>query len=308
MLPVLVLIIIAIIMNPMFVNLDNLATIGRRMAMWGLVAIGEALVIMTGNFDISVGAMVAFVNVFFCVAVATWGLPLFVAIILSILVAVGFSTISGLIVTKLKIHSFLTTIAMLFICKGLAKTLTNARPVSILTVPGIEPFLKFGQAEPWKLSWTFFLFMALIIIFQVIVKKTAYGRKIYATGDNNNVAKMAGINIDLIKLSAYIISGFMVGLASVLMISKEAVGNANYGTGWELSAIAAVAIGGISLFGGAGSIIGLLIGVIMMQVMSNILILLQVNQHMQSVILGAIMILATVFDIRRRNRILGKID
>ena len=100
----------------------------------------------------------------------------------------------------------------------------------------------------------------------------------------------------------------LVGLASVLLIAKEAVGNANYGSGWELSAIAAVAIGGISLIGGAGSMSGLIIGVIMMQCMSNILVLLQINQHMQSILLGTIMILATVFDVKRRNRILGKID
>jgi len=308
MLPVLVLIIIAIIINPMFVNPQNLATIGRRMSMWGLVAIGEALIIMTGNFDISVGAMVAFVNVFFAVAAATWQLPLIIAILLSILLSVALSTISGLIVVKLKINSFLTTIAMLFICKGLAKTMTNARPVPVAPAQASALFLHFGQAEPLKMSWTFFLFIALIIIFQVILKKTAYGRKLYATGDNNNVARLAGINVDLIKLSTFIISGFLVGTASVLLIAKEAVANANYGTGWELSAIAAVAIGGISLIGGAGSMSGLLIGVIMMQCMSNILVLLQINQHMQSVLLGVIMILATVFEIRRRNKILGKID
>ncbi len=218
------------------------------------------------------------------------------------------STISGLIVVKLKISSFLTTIAMLFICKGLAKTLTNARPVPIAPAQGSALFLRIGQSEPLAMSWTFFLFIVLIIIFQVVLKKTAYGRKLYATGDNANVARLAGVNTDLIKLSTFIISGALIGIASVLLISKEAVANANYGGGWELSAIAAVAIGGISLIGGAGSMVGLLIGVIMMQCMSNILVLFQINQHMQSILLGTIMILATVFDIKRRNKILGKID
>jgi len=308
MLPVLVLIIIAISLNPNFVNPLNLATIGRRMSMWGLIAIGEALIIMTGNFDISVGAMVAFINVFFCVAATTWHLPLVIAILLSISLAVALSTISGLIVVKLKINSFLTTIAMLFICKGLAKTMTNARPVPIAPAQGSDLFLRIGQSEPLAMSWTFFLFILLIIIFQIILKKSAYGRKLYATGDNANVARLAGVNTDLIKLSTFIISGVLIGSASVLLIAKEAVGNANYGSGWELSAIAAVAIGGISLIGGAGSMVGLIIGVIMMQCMSNILVLLQINQHMQSILLGTIMILATVFDVKRRNRILGKID
>lgn len=307
-LPVLVLIVFAVILNPMFLNLDNLAVIGKRMSMWGLVAIGEALIILTGNFDISVGAMVAFICTFFAVAATTWHIPLVIAIVLAILMSVVLSTISGLIVVKLKINSFLTTIAMLFIARGLARTLTYSRPVPIAPAQGSALFLHFGQAEPLKMSWTFFLFIALIIIFQIILKKTAYGRKIYATGDNANVARLSGINTDFIKISMFSISGALVGLASVLLTAKEAMGNPTWGMGWELQAIAAVAIGGISLIGGAGSMIGLLIGVIMMQVIGNILILLQINLNMQSVVLGVIMILATVLDLKRRNRILGKID
>lgn len=307
-LPVLVLIVVAIIFNPDFVTPLNLAAIGRRMSMWGLVAIGEALIIMTGNFDISIGAMVALDCTFFAVAATTWHIPLVIAILLSILLSVLFSAISGLVVVKLKINSFLTTIAMLFICRGLARTLTYSRPVPIAPAQGSALFLHFGQAEPLKMSWNFFLFIALIIIFQVILKKTAYGRKIYATGDNANVARLSGINTDTIKISMFIISGVMVGLASVFLTAKEAMGNPVWGMGWELQAIAAVAIGGISLIGGAGSMIGLLIGVIMMQVIGNILILLQINLNMQSVVLGVIMILATILDLKRRNRILGKID
>ena len=307
-LPVLVLIIIAVILNPMFVNPGNLAVIARRMSTWGLVAIGEALIIMTGNIDISVGTMVAFVCTFFAVAATAWHIPLILAMLLSILLAVSLSTISGLLIVKLKINPFLTTIAMLFICRGLARTMTYSRPVPIASAPGSDIFLKFGQAEPLSLSWNFFIFIAIIILFQVILKKTSYGRKIYATGDNANVARLSGINTDLVKISMFIISGVLIGLSSIFLTAKEAMGNPVWGVGWELLAIAAVAIGGISLIGGAGSMIGVLIGVIMMQVMNNILILLQINLNMQSVVLGVIMILATILDLKRRNRILGKID
>ena len=306
--PVLVLIVIAISFNPSFINPTNMATIARRMSTWGIIAIGEALVIMTGNFDISVGAMVSFINVLFSVMIANWGLPLWLAILLSILLGTVISTITGIFVTKLKINSFLASIAMLYITKGLGKAITYARPVPIIGMESTDSFLRFGQSEPLGLNWDFFIFIVLIILFQVIVTRTPYGRKIYATGDSNSVARMAGINTDLIKLSVYMISGTFVGLSSVLLISKEAVGNANYGSGLELMVIASVAIGGVSLIGGYGSMIGVLIGVIMMQIMSNILILLQVNQHMQSLVLGVIMILATITDIRRRVRLLGKID
>lgn len=307
-LPIIVLIGIAVAFNPNFLNPMNLVTIGTRMSQWGFIAIGEALIIMTGNFDISVGQMAALINVFFTISLVSWGLPLGIAIILSILLGALISTISGLIIVKLKVNAFITTIAMLFILRGLSKAINYARPVPITSLEGVEGFLRFGQARPLNLSWSFFIFIALIIIFQIILKKSAYGRKIYATGDSNNVARMAGINTDLIKISAFTISGTLVGLASVLLISKEAVGNPNYGSGWELFVIAAVAIGGVSLMGGAGSMIGVIIGVIIMQIISNILILLQINQHMQSVVLGTVIILATVLDIKQRNRILGKID
>jgi len=303
--PVLALLILATIINPMFVHPLNLAAIARRMSMWGLVAIGEALIILTGNFDVSVGAMVAFICVFFSAAGAIWQLPLIVAILLSILLAITMSTISGFCIVKLKINPILTTIAMAFICRGLSKALTNAHFVVFAPAKGSEGFLKFGQAEPLSLSWNFFIFIAFIIIFQIILKKTDYGRKLYATGDNSNVARLAGINTDIIKISTFIISGTLIGIASVLLVAKEAVGSSNYGTGWEILAIAAVAIAGISLVGGAGSMIGLLIGVIMMQCIYNILILLQINQHMQSILLGVIMILSVIIDLKRRNRILG---
>jgi ribose transport system permease protein len=307
-LPVLILVIVAISFNPGFVTPLNLAAIGRRMSMWGLVAIGEALIILTGNFDVSIGAIVALACTFFAVAATAWHIPIILAILLTILLSVTLSAISGFVVVKLKISSFLTTIAMLFIARGLARTMTYSRPVPISPAPGSAIFLHFGQAEPLHMSWNFFLFIALIIAFQLILKKTAYGRKIYATGDNPNVARLSGINTDTIKITMFIISGVMIGLSAVFLTAKEAMGNPVWGMGWELQAIAAVAIGGISLIGGAGSMIGLLIGVIMMQVIGNILILLQINLNMQSVVLGVIMILATILDIKRRNRILGKID
>jgi len=308
LIPLLALIGIASIFNAGFWDGTNISTIFRRMSMWGLIAVGETLIILIGEIDISVGAMVAFVGVFFSVAFAIWHLPLILAILLAVLLAVVLSAINGFCIVKLKISAFITTIAMLYICKGLAKAMTSARPVPILSEPGAEGFLSIGQSEPLSLSWEFFLFIAVIIVFQIILRKTAYGRKIYATGDNKNVARLAGIKVDRIKISTFLISGVFIGISGVFMIAKEAVGNANFADGLELSVIAATAIGGISLVGGSGTMIGTLIGVIMMQSVSNILILLSVNQHLQSVLLGIIMVLSVIVDVQRRNKLLGKLD
>lgn len=309
LLPLLVLVLLATMINPGFLAWSNLSTILRRMSTWGLLAIGETLIILIGEIDISVGAMVSFIGVLFAVLLAQLGVPLILAFLLCVLASTFLSCVNGFCIVKLKIPAFITTIAMLNICKGLAKALTNARPVPIMSVPGVEGFLRFGQGEPvLSLSWVFFTFLALIIVFQIVLKKTAYGRKIYATGDNSNVARLAGIRVDRIKLSTFVISGILVGISGILLVGKEAVGNANYADGWELSVVAATAIGGISLVGGSGTMIGTLIGVVMMQSVSNILILLEVNQHFQSILLGVIMVLSVIVDIRRRNKLLGKMD
>lgn len=308
LLPLVVMIGVASIFNSGFWDPTNIATILARMSIWGFIAIGETLIIMIGEIDISVGAMVAFVGLFFSVALATWQLPLSVAILLAVSLSVGLSMVNGFCIVKLKISAFITTIAMLYICRGFAKAMTEAHPVPIASNPDSVGFLNFGQATPLGINWGFFIFAACIIAFQIVLTRTSYGRKIYATGDNKNVARLAGIKVDWIKLSTFLISGILIGVSGVLMIGKEAVGNANYADGLELTVIAAVVIGGISLVGGSGTMIGTFIGVLMMQCVSNVLILLNINQHFQSVLLGAIMVLSVFIDVKRRNKILGKMD
>ena len=308
MIPLVVLIAIASAFNMSFWGWGNIAIILRRMSMWGLVAIGEMLIMVVGEIDISVGSMTAFTGVWFSVLVVNLGIPLYLAIPMAIMSAMILSLFSGLCIVKLKFSAFIATIAMQFISLGAAKALTKARPVSLYGAPGTEGFLNFGQSEPITLSWGFFIFVFFLAIVYIMMTRTAFGRQIYATGDNKNAARLAGVPIERVKILMFLISGFLVGTAGVMMVAKEAVGNANNADGWELLAIAACAIGGISLVGGAGSVIGLLLGIFMMQVISNILILLNVNQHMQSVLLGIFMIASVFLDIKRRNKLLGKLD
>ena len=308
LLPLLALVIIATAINPGFWEGANIPIIMRRMAMWGFVAIGETLIILVGEIDISVGAMTAFVGVLFSILMANFGWPLYLAIAAVVLSAMALSIFSGFCIVKLKLSAFITTIAMQFICLGAAKALTDARPVSLLKTEAAQGLIHFGQSEPLGLSWGFFMFALLIIAGQIMLKRTAFGRQIYATGDNKNAARLAGVRVDFVKIAVFAISGILVGIAGVMLIGKEAVGNANNADGWELLAIASAAIGGISLVGGAGSMIGAFIGMVMMQVISNILILLNVNQHMQSVLLGIFLVSSVFMDIRRRNKLLGKLD
>ena len=306
LIPLIVLVGVVTAINPVFVNPYNLAALARMMATWGVLAIGETFIILIGEIDISIGSMVSFASMFFAYCIIMLGFSLAMAIVMTFVLTVGLSLINGLCIVKLKIHAFITTIAMLNICKGGARILSYARPIKIYGTPGTEGFTDFGLAEPFGTSWLFVMFIALILIGQYVLRKTAYGRQIYATGDSANVARMAGIRVDRIKISTFIISGFLVGLVSIFLVAKQGTANPNFGQGWELMIIAATAIGGISLVGGSGSMIGTLIGVILFATIANVLILLEVNQHLQSVLTGIIMVLSVIIDIRRRNRLLGE--
>lgn len=306
LLPLVILVGVISVINPVFLDRYNLGALARMMSAWGLLVIGETFIILIGEIDISIGSMVSFAVMFFAYLIVELHFSLALAIAGTFVLTIGLSIINGLCIVKLRIHAFITTIAMLNICKGGARILSFARPIKVYGVEGTRGFSSFGMAEPLGTSWLFIIFIAFILIGHYVLRKTAYGRKIYATGDSLKVATMAGIRTDRIKISTFIISGFLVGITAVMLIAKQGTANPNFGQGWELSVIAATAIGGISLAGGSGTMIGTLIGVILFATISNVLILLEVNQHLQSVLTGVIMVLSVVIDIRRRNKLLGK--
>lgn len=306
LLPLILLTGLATAINPVFVEWANLSIMLTRMSTWGLLAIGMTFIILIGEIDVSIGSMVSFGAMMFATLLQKLSMPLVPAIILVFVLTVSLSAVNAFCIVKLKLSAFITTIAMLNICKGAGRVLTDARPVSIFGLETTKGLTDFGNTEIQGLGIMFFLFIALVLIAQFVLTKTVYGRKVYATGDSKTVARLAGIRVDRIKISAFIISGFMVGLASIMTVARETVGNPNYGEGWELIVIAATCIGGISLVGGSGSMIGTLIGVTIIAAISNILILLNVNQHMQAILTGIILILSVLVDVRRRNKKLGK--
>lgn len=309
LIPLVVLCVGATLVNPAFLNPRNLGAMARTMAPWGVLAVGQSLIIIAGEIDISVGSMVSLGTVFFAYSISSWGLPVHAAILLVCLLTMTLSFVTGYCVVKLKIPAFLASIAMLYICRGFASAITNARPVSLFTAPlrkKTAEFLHWGQLEFYNINIAFVTFLVLVVFFQFILRKTAYGRKLYATGDNMKVAALAGVSVDWVKISTFLISGLLVGLTAVLVAGKEGVGSPRYGEGWELTVVAATAIGGISLVGGSGTMIGTLFGVIMMAAISNVLILVKVNQHYQSVTLGVIIALSVILDVQRRIRLFGK--
>ncbi len=303
--PFLVVVIIAIILNPVFINPGNLASVARFMSIWGLLAIGETFIIITGEIDISVGSMSSFGAMFFSYLMVNAGLHWALALVLLICATVALSFINGLCIVKLKMPAFIVTIAMLNICKGFARALTYAKPINVNEAPFAADFLKFGTSQIMGTGWGFIFFVVIIVIASIVLKKTAFGSKVIATGDSPMAARIAGIDTDKIKLITFIISGVMVALVAMFMVGRETVANPNNGDGWEMQVVAACAIGGISLDGGSGSMVGTFFGVAFMATITNALNMLAVNPNWQTITVGIVIVLAVVLDITRRNKKFG---
>jgi ribose transport system permease protein len=186
---------------------------------------------------------------------------------------------------------------MLNIAKGINYLIDKG--YSIYPLP--QPISDFGLASPLGISWSFFIFIVLAVIFDQILRRSVHGRTLYVVGGNKEVANLAGISPKLVKASGFVLVGAMSGLGGILLMSRIITGNPTIGAGWELNVISAVVIGGVSLFGGSGTIAGAVIGLMIMQAVSTGLVVIGVDPYWQTVAIGSIMILAVAIDLLRRR-------
>jgi len=227
------------------------------------------------------------------------------ALLIMILCAVLLSMFNGFCIIKLKMPAFIVTIATLYVCKGLARFVSYAKPINVNAAPRAADFLEFGTSQIMGTGWGFIFFIVIIVIAAIVLKKTAFGHKVIATGDSSTAARISGINTDRIKMITYIISGVMVGLVAMFLVGRETVANPNNGDGWEMQVIAACSIGAISLNGGSGSMVGTFFGVAFMASLTNALNMLAVNPNWQTITVGIVIVLAVTLDIVRRNKKFG---
>jgi ribose transport system permease protein len=286
-----------------FLKPANLAVIMRFVATFGLLAIGEVLVIVTGGIDLSVGSMTALTGVL----VATFmmkGLgpipPL--GIIPSILVALVFAGLvgswHGLCVTKLNIPPFIITLGTWLMARGLAAFITRGYPI---VFPSNFPFLVLGQGEVYQIPVMFIVLVIVALMAAFLLNATTLGRHIYAVGGNIEAARVSGINVDRVRSFCYVSSGVMAGLVGILLASRLGQGTPTVGSAYELWAIAATVIGGTSLIGGEGTVLGVLLGAAIMGVMINGMVLINLSSYLQDVVLGVVLVIAVTYDMWRRQ-------
>jgi rhamnose transport system permease protein len=269
-----------------FFTAGNLLNQGRLMAEVGLVALAMTFVIVTGGIDLSVGSILGLVAILLGVFWQKLGIPLPLAMILGILVGGVAGLVNGIIITRFGVPPLIATLATLALYRGLAEGISQAR--SVRGYP--EWFFMLGQGEFLGVPVQLWVFAALAVVAAVILGLSTFGRATYAIGSNAIASRFSGLGVDRALLLIYTASGLVAGLAAVIFVSRVSTTRSDMGTGLELDVITAVVLGGTSIFGGRGTIIGTLLGLVLMQALKNGLALAGVKGDGTIVVIGAVLI------------------
>ena len=290
------LIILISLLSPQFLKLPNIINILRQTSVNGIIAVGMTFVIITGGIDLSVGSLLALTSVVACSFAHPGEYPLLFPLAIGLVVGLFGGFLNGFIIAKKHIAPFIVTLGMMTIARGLALVYTNGRPVINLS----DNFNNIGGGYLVGIPIPILVFGLVALFGFFILKYTRLGRYIYAVGGNEESARIAGINTKGIVMVVYAITGFLSGLAGIVLSSRVMSGSPAIGQGYELDAIAAVVIGGTSLSGGVGTIGGTVLGVLIIGVMNNGLDLLNVSSYWQQIVKGIIIIIAVLLDSKRR--------
>jgi ribose transport system permease protein len=281
-----------------FGTVDNVTTILIAAAPFALIALGQTLVILTGGIDLSVGSVIALSSMAGALTAKTFPDQVFLAVIVAVLVGLAAGSVNGFVVSKINVPPFIATLGMLTLASGLAYVVGNGAPINGLPAS----FGQIANTQILGLTIPVILMIVGIVGFGIIMRKTAFGMRIYAVGGNQLAAQIAGVKTGRVLFSVYAISGALAGLSGVMLASRVISGSPNLGQGYELDAIAAVVIGGASLLGGRGTIWGTALGLLLIQTLNNGLDILTVPAYWQDVIKGLLIVAAVAVDVWAAKR------
>lgn len=267
------------------------------MAVIAIISVGMTYVIVTGGIDLSVGSTVAFTGCITALMLVE-GYPIVLCIIIGLLLGTLVGFVNGLLIVHVKLAPFIATLGTMGIARGLVLALTRGYPIQ----PFPKSFELIGRGYLWIIPIPVLIMIVIVLAGHLFLSKTKIGRYIYYIGSNEKAARLSGLNVNATLIFVYTIAGFFSGLASIVLISRLTSAQSNMGSGFELDAIAAVVIGGTTLSGGEGSVLGSLIGAALMGIIKNALILLGVNVYWQSVVIGLVIVLAVSIDAFRKNQ------
>jgi ribose transport system permease protein len=303
---IVLMVIFSVLKPDAFFTTDNIIGILQSTTVIGVLAIASTFIIITSGIDLSVGVLMTFCAVMAGVFMVNLGLPMWIGVPGAVLVGALCGTVSGLAITKLRVPPFIATLGMMMLLKGASLIITQTRPIYFNDVEGFDAISLgsvLSELVPGLPIPNGVLIMFLVaVVSAVVLNKTALGRYTFALGSNEEAVRLSGVNVDRWKVIIYAFSGGICGIAGLLIASRLNSAQPALGQGYELDAIAAVVIGGTSLSGGVGTILGTIIGAFIMSVLINGLRIMSVAQEWQMVLTGLIIILAVYTDNLRRKK------
>ena len=285
------------ILKPSFITPSNLVNILKQASINGILAFGMMFVIISGGFDMSVGSTVAFAGIL-AAMLGQGNNPLILALIAALLAGLGVGLINGVGVAVGDLPPFIMTLGTMTAVRGLALLASNGKPVIGMS----EPYKAIAAGSVAGIPMLAIFLVIVIIICSFVLAKTVYGRRVYACGGNLQAAKVAGINTTAIRISTFAIAGFLAGLCGFLMTSRVTIGQPTAAESYEMDAITACVVGGVSMTGGVGKPWGVVVGTLLITVIANGLDILGVSSHWQKIVRGVIIVLAVLIDVKGKSK------
>ncbi|UOF91016.1 ABC transporter permease [Fodinisporobacter ferrooxydans] len=297
---IILLAIILSVISPTFLTADNLTTTVMGVVMMGIVAVGMTVALVSGGFDLSVGSVMSMAGVL-TGSLALSGMNIWIAALIGLLASLASGVLTGTFIGKVGINPFIMTLGMQGVIQGIAYVLTQGAPIS---VTGMSPsFLFLGQGKIAGIPTLIWILLIVVIVSDYIMRRAVVARKVYYLGSNEKAAYLSGVGVARVKIWIYILTAVLSGLAGLLTLSRFSVAAPTAGIGMELQAIAACVIGGASLTGGEGTVLGALLGSLLVGLVNDALVLLNVSVYWQSLVTGFVLIAAVTLDVlTHRNK------
>src|SRR5258705_3969993 len=295
--------VVVAIINPRFLSPANLQNMARLIGLYGIFSIGMGIVIITGGIDLSVGSVFALLGVLMSMMLSEWHWPGALAVVAVIGVATGLGLIHGLLITRVKIQPFIVTLCGLLFYRGLARFIASDETKGFGAASGFETLQSLATGSLFGIPTPFIILVVISVIMWVVLHRSVYGRYLFAVGRNETAARFSGISSSSVITSAYVLCGLLAGIAGVLLsFYTNSVSPSSHGNFYELYGIAAAVLGGCSLRGGEGSIIGILIGTALLQVLQNLVNLLGIPSSLNFAVMGVVILIGVIADQLLRQR------
>jgi ribose transport system permease protein len=302
-----VLCVVVAILNPRFLAGANLQNMARLIGLYGIFSIGIGMVIITGGIDLSVGSVFALLGVLLSIFLTEMHWPSALAVIAVIGIGTGLGWLHGFLVTRVLMPPFIVTLCGLLFYRGLARFIASDETKGFGSGTGFETLRNLATGSVFQIPMPFILLVIISAVMWVVLHKSVYGRYLYAVGRNEEAARYSGISSRTIIASAYVMSGLLAGIAGVLLaFYTNSISPSSHGNFYELYGIAAAVLGGCSLRGGEGSVIGILIGTALLQVLQNLVNLLGIPSSLNFAVMGAVILLGVMADQLLRRRSVAK--